>query len=259
MGRVKNVSKKRNEKTLQSAPFMKMKLVPAGRKRVGGGERRSIVRDTGSKVSFNDQMEKHIRHADPIVTAMSQSLPYITGIPTSQRKKLGSATSVAMQNAHLDRYKKLEELRESAQYASPPIQPAAPPPQPSAVLPQAISQSTDDGNYTAGTTLQVANMPRKYGKKFHQVLAFLDNVPSAVGRSRSGELVLDGRALRGTNYDSAFRGLYVTTNVPAPGARELLMHLKRLGVPKTAFSSKFAHTVYGQGGTGRRMAVLRVY
>jgi hypothetical protein len=103
-------------------------------------------------------------------------------------------------------------------------------------------------------------MPSKYSKKFHQVLTFLDNAPSAVGRSRSGELMLDRRVLRGTNYDSAFRGLYVTTNVPASSVRELLMHLKRLGVPKSAFSSKFAHSVYGQGGAGRRKTLLlRVY
>jgi hypothetical protein len=51
-----------------------------------------------------------------------------------------------------------------------------------------------------------------------------------------------------------------STNVPAPGVRELLMHLKRLGVPKSAFSSKFAHSVYGQGGAGRRKTLLlRVY
>jgi hypothetical protein len=255
MGRV---SKKLDAKAM-STPFVKMKLVSTDRKR----ERLPIDSDAVGKVSMNDLLKKHVRYADPILTAMSQSLPYIASLPPKQRKKLGIASSVAMQNAHLDRYKRLEDLRESAQYASPPIRPIAPPPppQPTAVLPQAITQSTnDDGEYADGMALQVASIPRKYGEKFHQVLTYLENTASsAVGKSHSGELMLHGRALRGTNYESAFRDLYINTNVPAPGARELLMHLKRLGVPKSAFTSKFAHAVYEQNRVGRRTSVLRVY
>jgi hypothetical protein len=249
-------------------PFMKMKLVPAGAGRAN--------KKTTPHAPFSYDLEKQVRYADPIGSAMAQSLPYIDGLPAKQRKYLGSDTTNAVQNAHLQRYKQLERLRESSEYTTPPVlQPAPPellpPPLPS-VHPQAKPYA-DDRDEGKAFTMWDINLPKKYSKKFGRVLTQLDEMSDSVGRTRAGELVLDGHTLRGTNYSSAFRSLYVNTPVPAPGARELLLHLKRRGVAKTLFSSKYAQMMYGQAGSGRRRkrvsrsgsrigsraAILRVY
>lgn len=237
---------------------MKMKLVPAYAGRVN-------KKKTAPNVPSSYDFEKQVRHADPIVTAMARSLPYIGRLPAKQRKYLDSDTAVAMQNAHLHRYKQLERLHESSEYAAPHVLKPAPPelllpPSPSpAPTTSASAYPKDESAADVHDNVEDkvfamwdVNLPKKYTKKFSRVLTHLDGMTDSVGRTRDGELVLDGRTLRGTNYTSAFRSLYVNTNVPAPGARELLLHLKRQGLAKNLFSSKYAQTLYGQGGSGRR-------
>lgn len=248
------MGKRKTDAKAGTSSFVKMKLVPVGEKKV----RNAAVRQS----TLSRQLEKHIRHADPIVTAMSKSLPYITGLPRKKSKKLGSTASVAVQNAHLERYNNLERLRELSQYAAPPL-PQPPPPQPPSSLPPPQS-STDDAD--VDVVVASVDLPKSYHKKFGQLVSFLEQNPTTVRKTGAGELVLDGRTLRGTSYDAAFRSLYVNTKNPAPGTRELLLRLKQLGVPKRIFSSKYAQSLYGQAGKGRPSSVrsrisgvLRVY
>jgi len=265
-----------------SSPFMKMRLVPFADKQKKKKIRKPYIVNQNRTQKFTDDLEKHVRHADPTVTAMSRSLPFITSMPPKERKKLGSSASVAIQNAHLERYKNLERLRESAQFASPPILPPAPlmssqPPEqslpplpqplplpPSQPPPRPMSKtkesiSFDDKDASVNVMEPTVNIPKAQRRKFESLLSFLDSHPSRIGRSSAGELVLDGRTVRGTNYNQAFRGLYVNTKESPPGLRELVVRLKRLGVPDRLISSKNAKIVYGQIGQGKRMkAVKRV-
>jgi len=258
-----------------ASPFMKMKLVPfCCEQKPKKKPRKPYVDNQKRKLSY--ELEKHVRHADPIVTAMSKSLPYIAGMPPNERKKLGSASSVAVQNAHLERYKNLERLRESAQFTSPPILPPAPlmstqlpplpPPPPSS--PSKPVEPAFNGDTSVNVMEPAVNIPKAQRKKFESLLSFLDDHPSKISRSSAGELVLDGRTIRGTNYNQAFRGLYVNTKESSPGLRELVVRLKRLGVPDHLISSKNAKVVYGQVGRGKKSKaskrikqapILRVY
>jgi hypothetical protein len=265
-----NMVKAKKTVAPSSSPFMKMKLVPFDCEQKTKKKKPRKPYSGNQKQKLSDELEKHVRHADPIVTAMSKSLPYIAGMPPMERKKLGSASSVAVQNAHLERYKNLERLRESAQFASPPILPPAPlmssqpppPPPPQPPSPQPMSKTVEsgiDGDTSVNVMEPAVNIPKAQRKKFESLLSFLDSHPSKISRSGAGELVLDGRTIRGTNYNQAFRGLYVNTKESPPGLRELVVRLKRLGVPDRLFSSKNAKIVYDQIGHGKRSkAVKRV-
>jgi len=259
------MAKAKKVTTASSPPFMKMKLVPFDYEQ-------KIQRQHNcghpKQTTTTAELEKHIRHADPIVTAMSKSLPYITGMPPKERKKLGSAASVAVQNAHLQRYKNLERLRESAQYASPPFLPPAPlttpqlpppqpPPPPPPPTPFSQLKTSFDGDTSVNVIEPVVNIPKAQRKKFESLLTFLDGHPSKISRSSAGELVLDGRTIRGANYNQAFRGLYVNTKESPPGLRELVVRLKQMGVPDRLLPSKNAKIVYGQVGSGKKSKVVK--
>jgi len=256
-----------------SSPFVKMRLVPFASKQKKHQRKPNMVNQT-QKQKLADELEMHVRHADPIVTAMSRSLPFITSMPPKERKKLGSSASVAVQNAHLERYKNLERLRESAQFASPPILPPAPlmssqppqqllpplppPPSPSPrPMPKTKDSSSFDGDASVNVMEPTVNIPKAQRRKFESLLSFLDSHPSSIGRSSAGELVLDGRTVRGTNYNQAFRGLYVNTKESPPGLRELVVRLKRLGVSDRLISSKNAKLAYGQIGQGKRSKTVK--
>jgi hypothetical protein len=101
------------------------------------------------------------------------------------------------------------------------------------------------------------NIPKAQRKKFESLLTFLDGHPSKISRSNAGELVLDGRTIRGTNYNQAFRGLYVNTKESPPGLRELVVRLKQMGVPDRLLPSKNARIVYGQVGSGKKSKVVK--
>jgi hypothetical protein len=249
-------------------PFTKMKLVPIELpvKKNHKKKKREFIDVAPKNMMSTDVLEKHIRHADPIVTAMSRSLPYISGMPPTQRKKLSSSMSVAVQNAHLARYKNLERLRESTQYSAPPIAhhpslmdtqtlPPLPPPMATPVKNVAVGGDVDGVDGDGDAVLEVnINVPRTQKKKYSKLLSFLDkNSSSSIGKTRAGELVLGGRTLRGTSYNQAFRGLYVNTVDSPPGLRELVGHLKSLGMPAQLLSSKNAKLAYGQAGSGRKM------
>lgn len=261
MGKVRKLKKqvKSSAAAGQESPFVKMKLVPIDEKE------QKTCKVIRSKPAHIENLEKQVRHADPIVAAMARSVPYIAGFPPKQRKKLGSTMSVAIQNSHLDRYNKLEQLRESAQYMSPPImaapqpqtQPQPPPPPTPLQLPIKTETKYEQKIFDDIGEAE-SKIPTKQRKKFNQLVAFLDGRSGTVGRTKTGELVLNGDVLRGTNYVQAIRSLYVNTKAPSPGMRDLVSHLKNIGAPVSMFTSTNAKHVYGQLGGGKRKKVKKI-
>lgn len=226
--------------TQNDLPYLKMKLVPLD----------EFSESSSSASKYRRQLEKQIRKADSKVTAMASVLPYATN-PTLLKGSNKKAV-VALQNAHMRRYKELERQRLLERHETLPM----PPPSSSTFL-QAQGQNKLPEDRPPITSLVI---PKRFNAKFSKLLNYLIDHPGQVSSSDSGELVIDGHTIRGTNYASALRSLYLDYKQPAPGSRELVNKLKALGVPKEVVSSKFAKTLYGQLGSGKkRMHVLRVY
>jgi hypothetical protein len=226
--------------TQSDLPYLKMKLVPLD----------EFTDSSSSASKYRRQLEKQIRKADSKVTAMANVLPYVTN-PTLHKGSNKKAI-VALQNAHMRRYKELERQRLLEQH-----QPLPMPPPPPSPFPQAQSQVQLPEDRPPITSLVI---PKRFNAKYSKLLNYLIDHPGQVSSTDSGELVIDGHTIRGTNYASAFRSLYLDYKQPAPGSRELVHKLKSLGVPKDVVSSKFAKTLFGQIGSGKkRVHVLRVY
>lgn len=224
------MKKKTSHPTFVDATFRKMRLVPIG--------------DTA-------KLQKSIRHYDPLVASMATHLGAMNQKAHSAVAK-GSAARLAVQNAHMRRFKALQVQREEQLMPAavlPTIQPPAevsvPEPPQAAALPE-------------------VQVPRMFHKKLGKLLNRMSEKPGIVGRSDADELVLDGVVQRGTSFSGAMRSLYVNMTVPSPGTRQLVGALRNMGVPKSLLSSKAALGFYGHTGKGLRFPgtvprVLRVY
>ena len=205
--------------------FRKMRLVPV---------------DEADK----DVLEQRIRNYDPVVSTMAGLLPEILK-PKLNRK--APTMSLAIHNASLQRYKSLERQRNDGFRApSQPSEPAAAPEERVVPLPS-------------------VDVPRMYKPRLDRLLEHLEKHPGAIGRTRADELVIDGSVQRGTTFSGAMRSLYVNTNTPAPGTRQLATKLRQLDVPSKMLSSKYALSLFKQHGSGikwpgkRGGRILHVY
>lgn len=208
-----------------------MRLVPIG--------------DTG-------KLQRSIRHYDPIVASMATHLGAMNQ-KTNAAVARGSAARLAVQNAHMRRFKALQVQREERLMPAPvlPTLPSAPDEVARPKLPQSAP-------------LPEVRVPRMYHRKLGRLLNRMAEKPGVVGRTDADELVLNGVVQRGTSFSGAMRSLYVNMAVPSPGTRQLVGALQSMDVPKSLLSSKAALDFYGHTGKGLRFPgtvprVLRVY
>ena len=178
--------------------------------------------------------EKRLRHHDPALTSMAQSLYHIDNPKIID----GDYTSaLATQNAYLRRLKRHSVQRNQLQLMTPNV--AAP----------QVPVANTGVIVEPPTTLR---MPSAYQAKFSRLLAVLDKHRGAIGRTADDELVIDGAVQRGTSFSGSMRGLYVNSKEPAAGTRQLARKLAELRVPNNLISSKAALAMYTQGGSGPR-------
>ena len=197
------------------------------------------------------EREKRLRHYDPALTSMAQSLHHI------DHPKIvdGDYTSaLATQNAYLRRLKR-HSLQQRNQLQQ-------------AVVSNTAGQQvpTADAANVAVEPLPTLQMPSAYRAKFTRLLAALEKNRGAIGRTSADELVIDGAVQRGTSFTGSMRGLYVNSKEPPAGTRQLVRKLAELRVPANLISSKAALAMYTQGGEGSgspkgavRSRVLHVY
>ena len=213
--------------------FRRMRLVPFDEP-VGAGAAATKVRRL---------QEAQIRNYDPIVSAMADLLPAIEKPKVQRGRKMAA---VAVHNANLQRFKSLQMQRAETLDAKP------------------IAETATAAETIEPPSLTTVSVPQTYKQKLERLLQHLDEHAGAIGRTASDELVIDGVTHRGTSLAGAIRSLYVNTSSPAPGTRQLVARLRKLGVPKELLSSHVAQTLYDQIGSGiqlpgKRGRVLHVY